>query len=53
MLLLIRYNTMIDIIDNYIIFNYYLINEVILLSKTNVLYLSSFYSYFCLGRLFV
>ena len=48
-----RYNTMIDIIDNYIIFNYYLINEVILLSKTNVLYLSSFYSYFCLGRLFV
>ena len=27
---------MIDIIDNYIIFNYYLINEVILLSKTNV-----------------
>ena len=27
---------------NYIIFNYYLINEVILLSETNVLYLSSF-----------
>ena len=52
-LLLIRYNTMIDSIENYIIFNYYLINEVILLSKTNVLYLSSFYSYFCLGRLFV